>query len=316
MRNINDINSIPLLLHFVSPVAVCVINNIKIGCEPFEDIQQAPYKAYNFIRHLYVNSKPSKDLPYNFVDFFKNRVEMALDGTCFGGLDEIYGNINCIDFTIQLEGLGKKPIIIKDIIYGKRQLDDIVTLNLQVKLSIYESFIIFSNICANNLIYWWWDLYKCNIDDILDNKTKISEITKKSIMVQSQYNLHLFSMGYLYYLRNALKNSIISPLELLRLNGAPVLSLFTKLPIVNEFVEEMFNDLLNLKSLSENRKILYYTFIKHFQFMPHKAHNEFLKKTPQILSELENMVYSKFPDTYQIGEILERANSKSDVVVS
>ncbi len=308
MKKIIEIKSIPLLLHLVDPIAVCIIDDIKIGCEPFQGNQQEPNKAYNFLYNLYNNSKRKRKLPRNFADHFHNSKEMELDEVftaCFGGTDDIHGGYNCIDFTIQQKKFGKKPIIIKDIIYGKRLLFDSVKLNLQVKLSIFESFIIFSNICVNNLIYWGWDLYKCNLDDFLDDRRKISEILNKRKEVKSHYNLHLFSINYLYYLRDALQEGDISPVELLRLNGAPVLSLFTKLPVVEEFIEEMFENLMSLSSLSENTKTVFYTFIKHFDYMPHKTHSEFLKNNPQILSELKSNVYSKFLDTEQIGKILE-----------
>ncbi len=101
----------------------------------------------------------------------------------------------------------------------------------------------------------------------------------------------------MYYLRDALKKGDISPIELLRLNGAPVLSLFAKLSVIEAFIEKMFKNLMSINSLSENTKIINYTFSKHFEFMHHKIHSKFLENNPQILSKLETNVYSKFLDT-------------------
>jgi len=308
-KEIVGINPLPLILHLVDPIAVCIIDDIMIGCEPYENVQQSPKKSYNFLNSLYENPISQKELPDRFVDHFKKNKSISSDSvftSCFGGTDDSHGGLPCIDFSIDLNDGERMSIVLKDFIYGKRSRNDFISMNFEVKLSTFEAFLIFSNICANNLIYWWWDLYDKDIQEILDDKQKIQALIKESIRGKEQYNLHLFSMGYLYYLKTSLEILDITPLELLRLNGAPVLSLFSQIPVLQNFNEELFKTLLAKESIPENTKVVCYSYIKHLEYTQNKSFMTFQKNNPDILTDLEKEVTCEFATPFKLGKRLEK----------
>lgn len=173
-------------------------------------------------------------------------------------------------------------------------------MNLKVNLSANEAFLTFSNICVN--------ARSASYQHFL-NEAKSKLFDKNAILGQIPYSYpsHLkqidsFGLDYIDYLLEQLSSNLIDPYSLLRASGVRTLVLLAKQEPIASFIVKIIDEILCQDSLSYNRKLVYYTFLKCMRY-PKKPQypivDKFFEENKEVVNKLEKEVVKIFLDTEQ-----------------
>jgi len=261
---------IPLVLQMFDPVAVFVVNNENRGFELYVDVEQHPLKPYTVLFDLYINLGNHETLPellYNHFKEYPQRGKTIYDEVhleCFAGDHHNLARYDCINFATKIITKPRPAVLLHNFKYGRFSMGTIIDLDITVNLTIQEAFIIFSNMCVNTLWYWWWDGLRKSLPRNFENREKLENYLKESkAILPEDICFQFYAFDYLKYLSDQLLSDKLLPLELLRLNGAPLLAIFYFLPQVKNFLSIIFAELDNFDEVSERKKILYLQFLLH-----------------------------------------------------
>ncbi|MBN1330666.1 MAG: hypothetical protein JXA54_14425 [Candidatus Heimdallarchaeota archaeon] len=295
----SDKIDIPLILQMVDPLAIFVVNNENRGFELFYDIEQHPFKSYQLLFNLFKDSTLQRELPEELTEHFKVYhkkiiLKEAFFERCFGGSHHILQRYDCIDFNTTIIHLPEPTVLLSNFKYGRDDKGTIIDLDINVNLTIREAFLIFSNICSNIMYLWWWNLSSPTIvENIYNRDFFLDYITQRTKDVHEKFlDIHLYTYEYLAYIYKLIIEEKISPIELLRLNGAPTLAIFHSLPQVRAFLKSLFCELDDLDGIHESRKIIYLQFLLHLY---DKWLDETIdKNAPAKIGQLKKFVLKEF----------------------
>jgi len=232
---------------------------------------------------------------------------------CFAGSNDILQRYDCINFDSKILSDQKPAVLLHNFQYGQESKETIINLDIEVHLTIKEAFFIFSNICSN--IYYWhyWNLPADDtfVKNIYKQNFIMEKITDSLLKVVKDFtNIQVYTYNYLIYIYDQLLAEHLSPLELLRLNGAPTLAIFHALPSVSSFLNTILSELNNFEDVHESRKILYLQYLLHL-------HRDWLddnlrKEISLKIEQLKKFVFKEFYEVELNKTLFNQTNHKSN----
>ncbi|MHA1304605.1 MAG: hypothetical protein ACTSPI_12985, partial [Candidatus Heimdallarchaeaceae archaeon] len=327
----------PIFWFQEQPIEIYVINNKLLGGFPKSGAFNNGYstKAFYLLSELYNNPYTKKILPKSLEHFFEESKVKEIKPVSslyvyLLGWNDPNGYTTHMDLDIAILEEQDKDVILKDFTFDGMPMD------IQIPLTSYEAFILFANICTsklaenyigivsandlcwnfeflikNNKLEHWDDLYQVRVQKMIDNHPKEARpIVEKNYLENLDVKLWIpeFSLYYLKYLREQLLAEKITPLEILRLSGAAVLMLLAidNKPIEN-FIEQILEELKDLNHLSFNRQIMYYTFL---ELCKDKLYDP--KKEKQILNRIDDFYKNNYAILHSIESKLDKNYPRND----
>ena len=288
--NNDSLEELSLFLHIEDPIVIYVIDNELIGCESYGGLDRSPERAYNLLIQLFSSKICRTVFPIRFAKFFKNKqpIKSNSHSECLVGFGEHF----CLDVSLSIREKHKKPILLHDFVYKG------IPTRFKAELTAHSAFYIFSNICANSRCIIYSKIledsgYQAYNKEIIERSLKYRDSDTRLKFLP----IDLFVLDYLEFIESQLNKGLITPLEILRLNGARILAFFGNIKPVSVFIQSVMNQILNDNSLSRNQKIMLWAFLNilYSNRTFHSRLIEFFEKNKDILAQIEKDVYKRFP---------------------
>ena len=322
---------LPILWFHEEPIMIYVINSKLIGShiDTGYVFGNSGKPALNLLRQLYNSSTTRKSIPVDFHIFFHEQPAIELpkkDYSYVLGYRDPQAGIPYINFEISIMQKQANPVFFHNFTFKNEPID------VEFNLSSNEAFLLLSNIVlSSNTRRFYEILWKNNLDsikefirdntpekwlelffDYLQNHHHRGPESLRSSLERSYLHREkpeivqfLFSVTYLNYLWTQIKDGSLSIKEILRLNGMlPLVYLMNDLPPVFDFLKEIMLELQNLEKLTENQKILYFTFLEicrhrlswfDQQEKSYQMLIDFYNTHPNIIKKLRTYLFLRFP---------------------
>ena len=338
----------PIFWFQEQPIEIYVINNKLLGAKTgyggFDN--GSPHRAFKLVMELYNNPFSKKAIPESLW-MFLDEVESPEIGNVSSlyeyllGWHDPHANTVYLNLDIKIRENKKQSVLLQNFTFRD------MVLNVEFSLSCFEAFILFTNIClskriehlgmvfGSNKIDWnfekiarekglekWDDYYEVYVDEIVRNHPKKmeDELRKRYSEDNKAGNcISHFSLNYLFYLREQLINKTITPMEILRLSGAAVLTyLAPDFQPIENFILQIIEEMKKPEKLSLNKKIMYTTLLemcndKLGRFGEKdsivKKVKEFYKNHYNVIHAFRNQIDRKYPRTER--QLLEWTMSAS-----
>lgn len=242
---------LPLFIHINSPISVYVFNNNIIVFKEWYGYDRYAYRAFELLHEIFNSSEGKKTIPQKLhKHFIDEKIPEEIPGYhCLIGTEFPYpdGHYLCLKCELEVTSDKQLPILLNSFtLEGKK-------LNLQIRLSMEDAFLIFANQCV--------DYYKLSFLKRDSNKDDNYIFSRKQLENELNTKLDEFTADYLEYIRRNLDEGKLKPIQILRAGGIATLELLVGHEAILQLVDEVILELDNLKLLSQNSKILYYTFL-------------------------------------------------------
>ncbi|NPD90605.1 MAG: hypothetical protein HGN29_17980 [Asgard group archaeon] len=316
---------LPLFLIQEEAIIIYVIDNGIVGCQPYH--HRGYYgcsRSFNLLLELFRSSVTKKGVP-QILHRCLSKIEVLPVHNDFNfviGAKGYFGYPS-LNFRVTINSDSEKPVKLHGF-----QLDTI-QLTKELSLSPNEAFTIFANHCVNSrrMACMYNPKTKkstCKQKYNLGEEEQALQVTlsalrkQKSLSEKEQkqkeenarqsfsqkfclQNMNNFVSEYLNYVQKQLSEEENSPYDLLRLNGAGVITHFKKHPRIQDFLKDVMNQLLKITSLSLNKKIMYFTLMKLMDISwyiekPTKQVEKFFINKEHILQKLESEIKKDFPE--------------------
>ena len=323
---------LPILWFQEEPIMIYVINNKLIGSHIGTGyvFGNSGKPALNLIKQLYDSSLSRNTIPTDFHIFFHKQPAIELpkkDYSYVLGYRDPQAGVPYMNFEVKILQKHVKPVVLFHNFTYKNE-----PIKLEFKLSSQEAFLLLSNIIlSSNTRRFYEILWKNSFDsikefirdntpdkwlefffDYLQNLHHRGPESLRSSLERSYLHHEkpevvqfLFSITYLNYLWTQIKAGLLSPAQILRLNGMlPLVYLMNDLPPVFKLLKTVMKQVQKLKKLSTNQKILYLTFLEicrhrlswfDQQAEPYQLLTNFYKTHSNIFQKLRNELSIPFP---------------------
>ncbi|MHA1186242.1 MAG: hypothetical protein ACTSXA_04625 [Candidatus Heimdallarchaeota archaeon] len=288
----------PIFWFQEQPIEIYVINNKILGAYTGSGSfnNGSSSKAFHLLNKLFNNPHTKKDLPESLGLYFKEskvqdiKPASSLYAYLLGWHDP-HMRSEFLNIDIEIQKAQEKSVLLKDFTFNNMPMD------LQIPLTSREAFILLANICTSKMTDHFYGIVS---DDDFDwNSYRFSEDFEKELWLKE------FVLAYLKFIRKQIVMEKITPLELLRLSGAPVLALLIKgTEVVKKFLFQILVELKKLEELSFNRQIMYFTLLEiwkdKFSYDNKETKifdliNDFYRDNYAIIHTIKNRIDKQYP---------------------
>ncbi|MHA1157029.1 MAG: hypothetical protein ACTSQK_13060, partial [Candidatus Heimdallarchaeota archaeon] len=319
--------NLPLFWYQGQPIEIYVLNNNLLGA--ITDAGSFDWgsaaRPFQLLYELNEKTTIGKELSVELRNFLENidfqniKARSQLFEYLLGWNDP-YSKIPYLDLELKNHPKKEDTMVLYNIIYRNAKLD------FEIELTNFETFILLANIYISKFLDDFeglilsegknWSLERFQEIGMIDRWGELSseenaiikensEGKKQSQAFPWKSKKEHFSLLYLKYIRELLITKKITPLEILRLSGAPVLVILApNFSLIYEFVKQILEELQKVEQLSFNRKIMYFTLLemiddklnsKDFKDPVYLLVKEFYDEHYSIIHSLSNLLEKRFP---------------------
>ncbi|MHA1126898.1 MAG: hypothetical protein ACTSO7_13920 [Candidatus Heimdallarchaeota archaeon] len=299
---INLLPDVPLVLLHEEPILLYIIDNEIFGCHTLH--HWAYYGSERTLNVLYdLVSLPAaqKELPMVFQDFFSNHQSLFPFETKFNFIVGGTGYYGFPSLNFELTGViqNKAPrVMFHSFQYGKHLLP------FEVTLSYTDAFFVLANHCINSrrvsLLY-----------DHTEQKVNCLELDfKKPRPIHEMLGLsalsliNQFAVLYSNYVVEQLPKKEFSLPYLLSRNGAGLITLLRKHPLIQEYIKELLILSLDVSSLTIMQQAQLYSVIQLNEYedwdikAPFGGVEKFFQREKEILNQFASNLH-KYPPPHK-----------------
>jgi len=289
---------LPIFWFQAQPIEIYVVNNKLLGAYTGSGSFNNGYstRAFHILSKLFNHPHTKKDLPESLGLYFKESKVFGIKPVSplyvyLLGWEDPYMRSEYMDLDIEIQEEQEKSVLLKDFTFNSMPMD------LRIPLTSLEAFILFANICSSKMIDHFSGIIYDN--DFDWNSYRFSEDFEKELWIKE------FVLAYLKFIRKQLLEEKITPLEILRLSGAPVVSLLVKgTELVEKFIVQILEELKELDGLSFNRQIMYLTLLEicrdkfcydNKEIKVFDLINDFYRDNYAIIHTIKNRIDKQYP---------------------
>jgi hypothetical protein len=307
---INQSIKLPFFVHS-GKKAIVVLNNKLIGNASIASPEIGSIVPHSFLQEMYKSEKVRKIIPKELLesfdyesDYFSSEIFECLFGMAFGD------NNTCFKVLLNMP-LENDEVSLIDFSYANTSIDH------KVALSTEDAFYTFANLLCEGLapqISQLLSRHNKKLSDAEFLKKQISkdyvqlkEVTKKKHPV---INSLFFSIDYLNFLVDRIKEGVISPFYILQRCGLKTLVHLCELPQIQSMILNILEKIKKPKSLDFNQKLLCYTLIEELSFdcKVGSALRDFYIENKKVMDELSSELRKSFPLSTKRETIVSKMN--------